>query len=78
MRLAHILPHELPKKIFGTHAVDANVYLMPANLSREIVGHDVIVLGEVGVVRAGRKELVGPCRRYAMVTRHSEHNELRV
>ena len=51
---------------------------MPANLSREIVGHDVIVLGEVGVVRAGRKKLVGPCRRYAMVTRHSEHNELRV
>ena len=38
---------------------------MPANLSREMAGHDVVVLGEVGVVRAGRKELVGPCRRYA-------------
>lgn len=39
----------------------------PANLSREMIGHDVVVLGEVGVVGARRKEFVGSCRRYVRV-----------
>ena len=43
----------------------------PANLSRQMIGHDIVVLGEVGVVGTRRKEFVGSCRRYARgVTTH--------